>query len=392
MNKNSSSQYADIKPFEIAIAEEELEDLRDRLARTRWPSEPAGSGWESGVPVDYLESLADYWRSGYDWRAQEASLNAIPQFQTTIDGQPVHFLHLCSPREGALPLLLLHGWPGSIAGFLDLIGPLSDPAAHGSEESPAFDLVVPSLPGFGFSGPTRETGWTTRRISAAMAELMRRLGYERYGVKGEDWGAIIGPDLGRIDADHIVGVHVNAATVGFIPFGPVDPDELAAFSEADKAALERLLATTGGPGNGYFEIQAQRPQTLAYGLTDSPAGQLAWIVEKFKEWNHGSRLPDKAIERDKLLTNVMLYWLTRTAGSSARLYYETARDETLDLRPASTPTGVAVFAEDYAVRPFAERFNKVVHWSQFDRGGHFAAFEVPDLLVRDIRAFFGSLG
>ena len=229
---------------------------------------------------------------------------------------------------------------------------------------------------------------TTGRVARAWAELMARLGYARYGAQGGDWGAFISPELGRIDPDHVVGVHLNAATMGFIPFGPVDPDELATFTDAEKARLERLGRSTAGPGNGYFEIQATRPQTLAYGLTDSPVGQLAWIVEKFKEWAHSADVPEDAVDRDQLLTNVMLYWLTGTASSSARLYYENMHAGFIGRQPGTTPTGVAVFAEDYAIRRYGERGNNIVHWSEFDRGGHFAAMEAPDLLVGDVRTFF----
>ncbi len=387
------TEHADeeVHPFRIEIPQADLDDLRDRLGRTRWPDELPGAGWSRGVPLGYLEELAEYWRSRYDWRAQEARLNRFPQFTVTIDGASVHFLHVRSPEPDALPLILTHGWPGSIVEFLEVIGPLADPRGHGGDPASAFHLVIPSMPGHGFSGPTREAGWTTGRVARAWATLMARLGYERYGAQGGDWGAFVSPELGRIDPDHVVGVHVNAATMGFIPFGPVDPDELATFSGAEKARLERLETTTAGPGNGYFDLQATRPQTLAYGLTDSPVGQLAWIVEKFKEWTHAADVPEDAIDRDQLLTNVMLYWLTGTANSSARLYYENLHAGSRGQQPGTTPTGVAVFAEDYAIRRYAERANNIVHWSEFDRGGHFAAMEAPDLFVADVRTFFRAL-
>ena len=285
-------------------------------------------------------------------------------------------------------MVITHGWPGSVAEFLDVIGPLTDPGAHGGDPADAFHLVIPSIPGYGFSGPTDGTGWTTARVAKAWTELMRRLGYQRYGAQGGDWGAFVSPEVGRADPDHVVGVHVNAATFGFIPFGPVDPDELATFTDAEKARVERLNTSTAGPGNGYFEVQATRPQTLAYALTDSPVGQLAWIVEKFKEWTHAADVPEDAVDRDQLLTNVMLYWLTGTANSSARLYYENLHAGSWGQQPGTTPTGVAVFAEDYAIRRYAQRSNNIVHWSEFDRGGHFAAMEAPDLLVGDVRTFF----
>ncbi len=382
---------AAIRPFRIAIPQADLDDLRERLARTRWPDELPGVGWSRGVPLGYLQGLAEYWRTGYDWRSYEAKLNEFPQFTTTIDGQSIHFLHVRSPEPDALPLILTHGWPGSIVEFLNVIGPLADPRSHGGDPADAFHVVAPSIPGYGFSGPTRETGWNTQRVARAWAELMHRLGYERYGAQGGDWGAFVSPELGRIAPGHVVGVHVNAATLGFIPFGPVAADELASFTDAEKARLERLNRFMAD-GNGYFQIQATRPQTLAYGLTDSPVGQLAWIVEKFKEWTYLSAdLPEQAIDRDLILTDMMLYWLTRTAGSSAQLYYENMHASSWGQQPGTTPTGVAVFAEDVAIRRYSERSNTIVHWSEFDRGGHFAAMEAPDLLVGDVRAFFRGL-
>ena len=378
-----------IRPFRIDIPQADLDDLRERLTRTRWPDELPGVGWSRGVPLGYLKELAGYWADGYDWRKQEAKLNQLPQFTTTIDGAKVHFLQVRSPEPDALPLVLTHGWPGSVVEFLDVIGPLADPRAHGADPADAFHLVIPSIPGYGFSGPTREAGWTTDRVAAASAQLMARLGYARYGAQGGDWGAFVSPQLGRIDPDHVVGVHVNAATFGFIPFGAVDPEELATFTDAEKTRLDRLNQFLSDM-NGYFQVQATRPQTLAYGLTDSPVGQLAWIVEKFQAWTHGSEVPEDAVDRDRMLTNVMLYWLTRTAGSSANIYYENMHAGQWP-EPNPAPTGVAVFAEDIAIRRYAEQSNNIVHWTEFDRGGHFAAMEAPDLLVGDVRTFFRSI-
>ena len=387
-----TNDYPDteVRPFRIGIPQADLDDLEERLARTRFPDELPGVGWSRGVPLDYLKELAEYWRASYDWREHEAKLNEFPQYTTEIDGQNVHFLHVRSPEQDALPLILTHGWPGSVVEFLDIIGPLTDPRAHGGDPADAFHLVIPSLPGFGFSGPTREAGWTERRIAAAFAELMRRLGYESYGAQGGDVGAGVSPDLGRVAPDHVVGVHVNAATVGFMPFPPLDDAELAQLTDSEKARVERI-GEFMSEDFGYAQIQSTRPQTLAYGLTDSPAGQLAWIVEKFKEWTFPSaELPETAIDRDRLLTNVMLYWLTGTAGSSGRLYYENMHSGNWPAR-STVPTGVAVFAEDIAIRRYAEQNNTIVHWSEFDRGGHFAAMEVPDLLVGDVRDFFRPL-
>ncbi|GII33885.1 epoxide hydrolase family protein [Planotetraspora mira] len=376
-----------INEFRIDIPQSDLDDLRRRLAHTRWGAQLPGAEWERGVPVGYLKELTEYWAAKYDWRVHEAELNAYPQYVTDIDGQRLHFLHVKSPEPDALPLVLVHGWPGSIVEFLDVIGPLSDPRAHGGDPADAFDLVIPSLPGFGFSGPLSGPGWDSRRIASAFAELMHRLGYHRYGAQGGDFGAFVAPDLGRVDPQHVVGVHVNAATMGFIPFGELGEDELAALTDAERARVARMRAFLG-EGNGYFQIQATRPQTLAHALVDSPAGQLAWIVEKFKEWTHGD-LPERSVDRDQMLTNVMLYWLTGTAGSAANLYYESMHTRNWPT-PSDVPTGVAVFAEDIAIRHYAERGNTIVHWSEFDRGGHFAAMEAPDLLVQDVRTFFRS--
>lgn len=382
---------SEIRPFRIAVPQAQLDDLRDRLARVRWPDELTGVGWSRGVPAGYLRELAGYWRDGFDWRAQEAELNAFPQFTTAIDGQNVHFIHVRSPQRHALPLILTHGWPGSIVEFLDVIGPLTDPAAHGGDPTDAFDVVVPSLPGFGFSGPTTETGWTEERVAAAWKELMARLGYERYGAQGGDVGAGVSPALGRIAPERVVGVHVNAASVGFMPFPPLDDAELAELTDRERDRVDRI-GHFMQEMYGYNVIQSTRPQTLAYGLADSPVGQLAWIVEKFKEWTFDAEVPEDAVDRDRMLANVMTYWLTNTAGSSARLYYEGAHSGSWGPQERSpVPTGVAVFAGDIAIRRYAEQANTITHWTDFDRGGHFAAMEVPELLVGDIRDFFRSL-
>ena len=377
----------DIQPFRIAIPQADLDDLHRRLDAVRWPDELPDVDWRYGVPLAYLKDLTQYWRTDYDWHAQEKLLNDLPQFTTEIDGQNVHFLHIRSPEPDALPLVLTHGWPGSIVEFLDVIGPLTDPRTHGGDPADAFHLVIPSLPGFGLSGPTHDQGWHTTRIAEAWAELMRRLGYDRYAAQGGDFGALVTPDLGRVDADHVIGLHVNAATVGFIPFSDVDEDRLTDVERARWARQQLYM----NDGNAYFQLQATRPQTIAYALTDSPVGQLAWIIEKFKEWTHPvDALPDTIIDRDRLLTNVMLYWLTGTAGSAARIYYEVMHTGNWPHR-TDVPTGVAVFAEDIAIRRYAEETNTITHWTDFDTGGHFAALEVPDLLIADVRKFFRGL-
>lgn len=376
-----------ITPFRIEVPQDRLDDLRQRLAATRWPDESPATGWEAGVPLGYLKDLADYWGTEYDWRAHEARLNEFPQFTTEIDGQTVHFLHVRSPEPGAVPLILTHGWPGSVVEFMNIIGPLTDPARYGGDTADAFHVVAPSLPGFGFSTPLAAPGWGTSRVAQAWSELMKRLGYDRYGAQGGDTGAIITPELGRIDSDHVIGVHVN--NLGTFPSG--DPAELAGLTEADQARLE-FMTTWGRDMSGYAIVQSTRPQTISYALTDSPVGQLAWIIEKFKEWTDPSTgLPEDAVDRDLILTDVSVYWLTGTAGSAARIYYEDARTWGQASPRSQVPTGVAVFPNDITLRPLAERDHNVVHWSEFSRGGHFAALEAPDLLVDDVRKFFRPL-
>ncbi|MDQ1030457.1 epoxide hydrolase family protein [Streptomyces phaeochromogenes] len=390
MADNSASE--EIRPFRIDIPQAQLDDLHTRLDLTRWPDELPGAGWEYGASLPYLRELADHWRGAYDWRKHEAALNEIPQFVTEIDGAQVHFLHVRSPEPDAVPLILTHGWPGSIVEFLGLIGPLSDPRAHGGDPADAFHLVIPAIPGFGFSGPTKDRGWNVGRTARAWAELMRRLGYERYGAQGGDLGALISPALGRVAPESVIGVHVNAASVGFIPLGPVAEDVQAELTDRERQSLAAIGRFTSD-GFGYNVLQSTRPQTLAYGLTDSPVGQLAWIMEKFKEWTHSSaELPEDAVDRDTLLTNVMLYWLTGTAGSAARMYYENGHSgDWFPVTRSEVPTAVANFGEDVAIRRWTEETNTVVRWTEFDRGGHFAALEVPELLTGDIREFFGSL-
>ncbi|GLW99164.1 epoxide hydrolase family protein [Microtetraspora sp. NBRC 16547] len=372
----------EISPFRIDIPQSALDDLHDRLARTLWPDELPGVGWSYGIPVSYVQRLAEYWRSGYDWRKHEAALNEYPQFTTEIDGQNIHFLHVRSPEPDALPLVLTHGWPGSIVEFMKVIGPLTDPRAHGGDPADAFHVVAPSIPGFGFSGPTRQTGWDLRRVARAWAELMSRLGYERYGAQGGDSGSVISPELGRVAPDRVAGVHVNGA-LGFPTF---DPAEMEGLTETEQA---RMQIYADDDRSGYAIIQATRPQTVAFGLHDSPAAQLAWIVEKFKEWTDPAHdLPEEAVDLDQMLTDVTIYWLTRTAASSARLYKEGSAQWGMPVERSEVPHGVAVFPGDGGIRRVAEREHNVIHWSEFDRGGHFAAMEAPDLLVDDVRAFF----
>ena len=367
----------EIRPFQIQIPQADLDDLADRLARTRWPDELPGVGGDYGVSLDYVKGLAERWRTSYDWRKWEARLNDYPQFTTSIDGQNIHFLRVGSPAPDALPLILTHGWPGSVVEFLDVIGPLTDPAAHGGDPADAFELIVPSLPGNGFSGPTQDRGWSNLRIARAWAELMRRLGHTRYGAVGNDAGSLISPELGRIDPEHVVGVHVTQ----LFSFPSGDPAELADLTPEEQRELGTL--------QWFYEhklsfntLMSQQPQTLAFALLDSPVGLLAW----------NAQLLGEDLDADFALTNVVLYWLTGTAASAARLYYENAH-ATPPTEPTTAPTGLAAFGGDFSgIRRFAERDHKnIVHWSVFDHGGHFAAHKVPDLLVGDIREFFRSL-
>jgi pimeloyl-ACP methyl ester carboxylesterase len=381
----------DITPFTLHVPQARLDDLRDRLDRTAWPPPLPGDDWDTGVPTHWLRGLVEYWRTGYDWRAAEARINAIPQFTTEINGQRVHFLHVRSPEPGALPLILTHGWPGSIVEFLDVIGPLTDPAANGGDPADAFDVVVPSLPGFGFSGPTADAGWTADRIARTWAELMRRLGYDRYGAQGGDIGAVVSPQLGRVAPGHVVGVHVNGDP-GPMPQLPLSDPELDALTGAERDRVHRIEAFMREEF-GYIAIQSTRPQALAYGLVDSPAGQLAWIMDKFREWTYPRGTdPDKLIDRDVLLTNAMIYWLTGTAGSAAYVGYAQSAGFGQDQRNSGVPTGVVVFAHDIAIRRYVEPAHTIARWTEIEgRGGHFAALEEPGLLVSDIRSFFRPL-
>jgi epoxide hydrolase len=366
-----------IRPFRIEVPEAILDDLRDRLTRTRWPDELPGVGDSYGVSLDLVKPLAERWRTGYDWRKWEAELNRHQQYTTTIDGQNVHFLHVRSPEADAFPLILTHGWPGSVVEFLDVIGPLSDPITHAAKPDEAFHLVIPSLPGYGFSGPTREIGWNRYRTAAAWAELMRRLGYDRYGAVGNDAGSMVNPELGRIDAEHVVGLHVTQ----IFSFPSGDPSEMADLTPEEQGQLATLQWFYENKFS-FNQLMSQQPQTLAYALSDSPVGLLAWNAQLFGE----------DLDDDFILTNVMLYWLTGTGGSAARLYYEDAH-ATQPTEPTTVPLGLAAFGGDFSgIRRFAERdHSNIVRWSTFDHGGHFAAHKAPDLLVGDIRSFFEPL-
>ena len=363
----------EIRPFRIDVPQTAIDDLRNRLTTTRWPAEVPGVGDERGVPTAYLRGLAERWATEYDWREHEAALNEWPQFTTEIDGQTIHFAHLRAERDDALPLLLIHGWPGSFAEF----------AGAAAELNREFHLVIPSIPGHGFSMPLSSTGWTHARCAAAYAELMHRLGYDRYGVQGGDVGAFQGPLVAALDAEHVVGVHVNALVT--FPMG----EDLSDLSEDEQVRMKRF-EHFNNEQMGYLHEQGTRPWTLQQALHDSPAGQLAWIVEKFREWSD----PDVEIDETQILTDVSLYWFTGTAGSSANLYYETYHDPAMFEQHdrGTVPTAVAVSTtQDVAIRRLADRDHNIVRWTEFERGGRFLALEQPQAYADDVTAFFSSL-
>ena len=368
----------DVRPFRIEVPERDLDDLRARLARIRWAPEPVGGDTGYGVPVARVRKLVDFWRERYDWRGWEARLNAHPQFTTVIDGTTVHFLHVRSPEPNALPLILSHGWPGSIVEYLDVLGPLTDPRGHGLDPSMAFDVVLPSLPGFGFSGPTPDTGWGTRRIARAWAVLMQRLGYERYGAAGNDWGSFISPELGRAAPDAVVGVHVTQA---WATPPDDDPAHVAALSPRDRDAWKAFRDFADGGAAVYGTVHSHVPQTLAHALADSPVGLLGWNDQCMDD-----------LDTDTLLTHVSIHWLTGTAGSAIRIYAEDSRQEPVT-GPTTVPIGVAQFPGDLpSVRAFAERqHTNIVSWTDYDRGGHYASHQAPELLVSDLRNVFSGL-
>jgi pimeloyl-ACP methyl ester carboxylesterase len=369
-----------IQDFRISISDAEMDDLRSRLGQARWPVDLPDDDWGRGVPMDHLRDLAEHWRTGYDWRAHEAALNRLPQFTTRIDGQPIHFVHVRSRRPDAIPLFVTHGYPSSFVEFTRLIDLLVDP-----HDGPAFHVVAPSLPGYGLSTPLSGRGWTMARTARAWAELARRLGYGRYGVHGGDIGAGVSGMVATTDPDRVIGMHVvtdpmtAASAATFIPgvADGLDPED-----PVDRLALDRMERFRT-EGSGYLAIQNSRPQTIGYGLNDSPLLQLAWIADSFHAWT------DLPIDRDVLLTNVSLYWFTGSGISAAHTLYEQAHSHDWG-EPASVPQGYAVFGADATMR----RLMPVpdgAHWTEFERGGHFPALEAPEQLATDLRAFFGPL-
>ena len=379
-----------IEPFRIAVADSVLTDLKERLGRTRFPDEIPGSGWGYGSELAYVRGLVAYWRERYDWRAAEARLNALPQFRAEVDGLGIHFIHVRGSGPKPMPLVITHGWPGSVAEFEQIIGPLTDPAAHGGDPADAFDVVCPSMPGYGFSDHPREPGMDPERIAALWAQLMQGLGYPRFGAQGGDWGSMVSTYLGYRHPAQVLGVHLNMV-IAFPP-DPANPadgltqEELIPLMEAQQFLKEET---------GYQRIQGTKPQTLSYGLNDSPAGLAAWIVEKFRTWSDCDGDVERRFSKDQLLTNIMLYWVPETANSSCRLYCETMRSSKFpptDFR-VDVPTGCAIFPREL-IRPpraWVEKLYNVQRWTPMPRGGHFAAMEEPALLVEDIREFFRPL-
>lgn len=378
-----------VDPFTVAVGDNVLTDLADRLQNTRWPDQLAGTSWEYGTDLNYLRDLCGYWADNFDWRAVETRINGWPQGIATIDGQPIHFIHARSNASNALPLLVLHGWPGSIAEMLGVIEPLRNPSGDGGDAADAFDVVCVSLPGFGFSGPTRDRGWHPRRVAAAMVELMERLGYPRFATMGGDWGATTSNYIGLDFPNRLHGMYLTMAAAG--------PPEGSDGSELSDTEKEWLAANAAffTEESGYLQIQATRPQTLAYGLTDSPVGLAGWIVEKFRAWSDCGGDVESVISRDEILTNITIYWVTGTANSAARIYLEAARAG--QMQPIGSridvPTGCAIFPKETVRSPraWAEQAWDIRHWTEMPRGGHFPALEVPELLVSDVRAFYRGL-
>lgn len=377
-----------LRPFSIEIPEAQLIDLRQRLAATRWPEAETVDDWSQGVPLAYLREFCSYWAQEYDWRVTERRLNVFPQFKSQIDGLDIHFLHVRSRHAQALPLLITHGWPGSIVEFHKVIAPLSDPTAFGGSADDAFHVICPSLPGYAFSDKPRQTGWGVEKIATVWDALMRRLGYQRYVAQGGDWGAAVTTAIGTQNLGACIGIHLN------MPTASPTPQALSSPTERDQRALAAAAHYQQWEG-GYSKQQATRPQTLGYGLVDSPVGQAAWILEKFRAWTDCQGHPENILSRDELLDNIMLYWLTASAASSARLYWESFGSFGGDRAAAvELPTGCSIFPKEIVPTPrgWAEqRYRNIVYWNELDRGGHFAAFEQPQRFVEELRACFALM-
>jgi epoxide hydrolase len=370
------------RPFTVQVPGAAVEGLRDRLRRTRWPDRETVDDWSQGVPLGYVQELCTYWADDYDWRVAEQRLNAYPQFMLELFDLDIHFLHVRSPVPDALPLVITHGWPGSVVEFLNVLDRLTNPRAHGGSDDDAFHVVCPSLAGYGFSGKPARPGWSVERNADAWAQLMAALGYDRYGAQGGDWGAAVTTAIGQQDPSHVAGIHLNMPMVG------PDRSTMNELTDAERSALD-ALAHYQEWDSGYSKQQSTRPQTLGYGLADSPAGQCAWIIEKFWAWTDCDGHPENAVSRDALLDNVSLYWFTNSAASSARLYWESFNRQSREL--VAVPTGCSIFPKEIfrASRRWTERrFTDLRYWNELDRGGHFAALEQPELYVDELRAFF----
>ncbi len=370
-----------MQAFRIEASDADLTDLRDRLNRTRWPDPETVDDWSQGIPLAYVQDLCRYWADAYDWRAREAYLNGFPQFRAEVDGLGIHFIHVRSERPDAVPLVITHGWPGSVVEFHKVIRPLTDPPPG----EPAFHVVCPSLPGYGFSDKPTRAGWGAERIAGAWARLMADLGYDRYGAQGGDWGALVTSCIGAQDPDHVLGVHLNMVIA--LP----DESTMGDLTEREQGALASM-AHYNDWDSGYSKQQSTRPQTLGYGLADSPAGQCAWIVEKFWSWMDCDGHPENVLTRDEILDNVMLYWLPGAGASSARLYWESFR--TAHVGPVEVPVACSIFPKEIfrPSRRWAEkRFPDIRHWNELDKGGHFAAFEQPEAYVAEVRAAFSAM-
>lgn len=377
-----------IKPFTIAIKQEAIDDLKQRLAAVRWPESLQTDDWSRGVPQKYLRKVAKHWQQSYDWRKHEADMNAYPQFIAEIDGQQIHFIHVQSANADATPLLLNHGYPGSIVEMLPLIDRLANPEKHGGKAEEAFHVVIPSLPGFGFSNPVKEAGWNVGRTAAVYAQLMAELGYDKYGVQGSDIGAGICQQICLIDAEHIIGVHTSNDPTALALTGMLSMIPTEMLPEAEKAQVERWKAYAED-GKGYLQLQSTRPETIGFALNDSPVGQLAWVIEKFHEWtNPANELPEDAVDMDQLLTNVSLYWFTGSGASAAQFLYEAAHAPQNWGATPTTPAGTAIFNSESFIRMMLDPQQQSIHWTEYKEGGHFPALEVPDLLAKDLRKFF----
>jgi pimeloyl-ACP methyl ester carboxylesterase len=371
--------------FTVHVPQAALDDLKNRLANTRWPNKEPVGDWSQGVPLAKAQALAEYWRTQYNWRRVESELNRLPQFRTQIDSLGIHFIHVRSNHDKALPIILTHGWPGSILEFLQVIGPLTDPTAHGGKAEDAFHVVIPSLPGFGFSDKPTEPGWGLPRIAKAWAELMARLGYSRYVAQGGDWGAGVSTWLAKQRPSGLAAIHLNLPIL-------FPPPPAGGYTAAEQEALAHL-DKFASDGRGYALIQGTRPQTLGYGLADSPVGQAMWIYEKFQAWSDNKGDPAEAISNDRMLDIITLYWLTDSAASSARLYYESIAKDFARM-PLDLPVAVSIFKGGFFTPPKTwadQTYSKLFYWNEVSKGGHFAALEQPELFVAELRKSFAQV-